>query len=55
VELDAISKDRIKELLDDAVDDIFDDGLYEDLQLNEEAELTEFRTALRNDFDSLLD
>lgn len=55
VELDAIKPNRIVELLDEALSEVFDEELYAELREQEAIELVEFREILKRDFDSLLD
>ena len=55
VELDAVPPHQIVGLLDDALTDLFDDDLHDELLEQEASEMGEFRSALRRDFDSLLD
>lgn len=55
VELDAVEPKKIVELCEEAIKDIFDFDLYDELLEKEEIEKGEFREILINDFKSLLD
>lgn len=55
VELDAVEPNKIVELCNDAINDIFDEDLYEKLKELEETEREEFKSTLKEDFESLLD
>jgi len=55
VELDAVEPDKIVELCIEAIEDIFDKDLYDDLLLQENEETKEFKQILLNDFKQLLD
>src|SRR3990167_933818 len=50
VELDAVEPDKIVELCIEAIEDIFDKDLYDDLLLQENEETKEFKQILLNDF-----
>jgi len=53
VELDAVRPEKLMELLDEAISDIFDDDLYDELKATEEEEREEYRRELRNYIESL--
>jgi len=55
VELDAVEPEKIVELLNDAIEDIFDTELYDDLLLQQREESNEFKEILKRDFNTLLD
>lgn len=55
VELDAVLPEEIIVLLKDAIADVFDESLYEELMQQEDTETVEFKTILKRDFNSLLD
>lgn len=55
VELDAVEPRQIVKLLNDAIEDIFDNNLYEELKETEKEENTEFKKILKRDFKKLLD
>lgn len=55
VELDAVEPGKIMRLCEDAIRDIFDASLHEELQDAEESEKTEFKKILKRDFKTLLD
>lgn len=55
VELDAVEPNKIQELCNDAIREIFDQKLYDELQKQEAAERSEFKSILKADFNSLLD
>jgi len=48
VELDAVKPDKLISLLDDAIMDIFDESLYDELMIQEEYERKEFRLELKD-------
>lgn len=53
VELDAVSPEKLQKLCEDAIDSIFDHELYEDLNISEENETIEYRSALKEYVSSL--
>lgn len=53
VELDAVKPEKLMALLEDALDQIFDYNLYEELEEREEQEKTQFRTELKEYINSL--
>jgi len=55
VELDAVRPEKIKDLLEGALEDVFDRDLYEALKDEEDREQAEFRAELKADFATLLD
>jgi hypothetical protein len=55
VELDAVEPDKIINLLNTAIEDVFDDELYVDLIEQEVSERATFKSILLRDFKSLLD
>lgn len=55
VELDAVMPEQIVELLEEALDEIFDTELYDELIEQEKVEDAEFKAILKRDFKSLLD
>lgn len=55
VELDAVDPKKIVRLCNDAIEDIFDEDLFEDLQEQDELETEKFKKILKRDFKSLLD
>ena len=55
VELDAIEPDKIIRLLQNSIDSIFDNDLYNELKEQEEIENKKFKEILKRDFKSLLD
>ncbi|MGE3823989.1 MAG: hypothetical protein AB7G44_07165, partial [Bacteroidia bacterium] len=55
VELDAVEPKKIVKLCEDAINEIFDEDLYEKLKEQERNEKTEFKEILKRDFNSLLD
>lgn len=55
VELDAVPPKKIVQLLEGALEDVFDRELHDELTEQEDSELIEFRDILKNDFESLLD
>lgn len=55
VELEAVKREKKIKILEDAIKDIFDTNLYDELQKIEEEEREEFKFILERDFKSLLD
>ena len=55
VELDAVPREKIVRLLNNAVEDVCDEDLYDELLETEESEKEEFREILRRDFSALLE
>jgi hypothetical protein len=55
VELDAVKPAKIRELLQEALEDLLDRDLYDELMEQEDEEQTEFKDALKADFATLLD
>lgn len=55
VELDAVEPRTIEKLCIDALEDIFDHDLFQELQEQEKSEVAEFKKILKRDFKSLLD
>ncbi len=55
VELDAVEPTEIVALLEDALRDVFDEELYEDLKEQETEERAEFKEILKRDFETLLE
>lgn len=53
VELDAVTPERLEGLLEEAVSDIFDEGIYAELLSDEEVEREQYREELRRYVDSL--
>lgn len=54
VELDAVLPEQIVELLDDAVEEIFDRGLYDQLKDIEESEQVEYKERLKVEVNNIL-
>lgn len=55
VELEAVKREKKIKILENAIKDIFDENLYDELQETEAEEREEFKTILERDFKSLLD
>lgn len=55
VELDSVEPDKIRSLCTEALEEIMDSDLYDDLKEQEKTEKEEFKEILRRDFGSLLD
>lgn len=55
VELDAVEPRKIVKLCEKAIQDVFDDGLWEELQDVQEEEQDKFKKILKRDFKTLLD
>ena len=55
VELDAVEPNKIVKMCYGAIEDIFDRDLYEELMRTQREEKEEFKTILKNDFNTLLD
>jgi hypothetical protein len=55
VELDAVEPEKIVELLNNSIEEIFDHELYDELLEVEKVEKAEFKGILKQDFNSLLD
>jgi len=55
VELEAVKRDKKIKLLEEAIESVFDNDLYDELQETEAQERAEFRDILERDFKSLLD
>ena len=55
VELDAVKPNKIRTLLENALEDLLDPDLYQDLMDQEDEEQAEFKGALKEDFATLLD
>ena len=55
VELDAVNPERIVGMVEDAIADVFDEDLHDELLDREREERETFRDILRRDFASLLD
>jgi len=55
VELDAVEPEKIVELCEEAIEDVFDRDLYEELMSQEKEEQKEYKAQILKDFKSLLD
>jgi len=55
VELDAVDPRKIVQLCEEAISDIFDNDLFDELQEKEKVEEKEFKKILKRDFKSLLE
>jgi len=55
VELDAVEPKKITKLCNDAIESVFDETLFDELQDQEEEEQEEFKSILKRDFVTLLD
>ena len=55
VELDAVEPEKIVRLCYSAIEDVFDRDLYEELMVTQREEKEQFKTILKNDFNTLLD
>jgi len=55
VELDAVEPRKITRLCEDAIEDVFDSDLYDQLLEQEEEEKAQFKKILKKDFKTLLD
>ncbi len=55
VELDAVEPNKIQDLCREAIEDVFDEDLYNDLLEQEAEEKAEFKSTLERDFKGLLD
>ena len=54
VELDAVRPEKLISLLDDAISDIFDEELYDELKETEKEEREQFRTEMKRYVDEEL-
>ncbi len=54
VELDAVEPPQIVDLCNEAIQSVFDDELYDELQEQEKSESIEFKEILKRDFETLL-
>jgi hypothetical protein len=55
VELDAVEPDKIVELCEESIEDIFDEDLYDELMEQQKVEKKEFQKIILRDFKTLLD